>query len=261
MYSPRLLYLFVTPKLLKWAAPIALCDDPDNHDGHTSRKDIIGNRHTAPPLNPRQQPVRTICGAMLIRATRCRSGLDCRIDLPVVSTCCNAGPLSNRVWRHDARQARAQFQKRLFFSLSAICCLLPGLMTAIWCGEAGIPSNVSVGEDDCSWTSPDPRTEIWCGLMGKPATSYCGSSPPEAPTARSTLEAPDRLTWLVCCCANARPVTIATIPRADSATFVVNRVIFLSIAGSSSSLPTLFRIAQGQLCDITITIMLSKSLR
>ena len=68
MYSPRLLYLFVTPKLLKWAAPIALCDDPDNHDGHTSRKDIIGNRHTAPPLNPRQQPVRTICGAMLIRA-------------------------------------------------------------------------------------------------------------------------------------------------------------------------------------------------
>ena len=214
MYSPRLLYLFVTPKLLKWAAPIALCDDPDNHDGHTSRKDIVGNRHTAPPLNPRQQPVRTICGAMLIRATRCRSGLDCRIDLPVVSTCCNAGPLSNRVWRHDARQARAQFQMRLFFSLSAICCLLRCPMTAIWCGEAGIPSNVSVGENDCSWTSRDPRTEIWCGLMGKPPTSYCGS-----------------------CCANAGPVSTATIPTADSATFVVSKFIFFSLIASPTSLP------------------------
>src|SRR5262249_14618429 len=88
--------------------------------------------------------------------------------------------------------------------LSAICCLLPGLMTAIWCGEAGIPSKVSVGENDCSWTSRDPRTEIWCGLMGKPATSYCGS-----------------------CCANAGPVSTATIPRVDSATFVVIKLIFL----------------------------------
>ena len=146
MYSPRLLYLFVTPKLLKWAAPIALCDDPDNHDGHTSRKDIIGNRHTAPPLNPRQQPVRTICGAMLIRA----QGVDpARLSNGSPSLCrlVAALPVSNCVWRHDARQARAQFQMRLFFSLSAICCLLRCPMTAIWCGEAGIPSNVSVGEN------------------------------------------------------------------------------------------------------------------
>jgi hypothetical protein len=116
---------------------------------------------------------------------------------------CQRWPVSNRVWRHDPRQARAQFQMRLFFSLSAICCLLRGPMTAIWCGEAGIPSNVSVGENDCSWTWPDPRTEIWCGLMGKPATSYCGS-----------------------CCANAGPVSNATIATADSASFVVNKFIF-----------------------------------
>ena len=44
---------------------------------------------------------------------------------------CQRWPVSNRVWRHDPRQARAQFQMRLFFSLSAICCLLRGPMTAI----------------------------------------------------------------------------------------------------------------------------------
>ena len=125
------------------------------------------------------------------------------MDLPVCFDLLQRWPVSNCVWRHDARQARAQFQMRLFFSLSAICCLLRCPMTAIWCGEAGIPSNVSVGENDCSWTSRDPRTEIWCGLMGKPPTSYCGS-----------------------CCANAGPVSTATIPKADSATFVVSKFIF-----------------------------------
>ena len=62
-------------------------------------------------------------------------------------------------------------------------------MTAIWCGEAGIPFSVSVGVGDCYWIPPDPRTEIWCGLMGKPANSYCGRFPAEAPTAPSTKAA------------------------------------------------------------------------
>src|SRR5690349_14942226 len=181
------------------------------------------------------------------------------MDLPGCVDLLQRWPVSNRVWRHDARQARAQFQMRLFFSLSAICCLLRGPMTAIWCGEAGIPSNVSVGENDCSWTAPDPRTEIWCGRMGKPATSYGGSCPPGAPTAPSTLEAPDRLAWLVYCCANARPVTIATIPSADSATFAVSRVIFFSIAGSRASMSTLLCTAQSHFRDASITILLIKS--
>ena len=53
-------------------------------------------------------------------------------------------------------------------------------MTAIWCGEAGIPSNVSVGVDGCSCITLGLMTDICDGLMGKPVTSYCGSCPADA---------------------------------------------------------------------------------
>jgi hypothetical protein len=68
-----------------------------------------------------------------------------------------------------------------------------GVNTVTWCGEAGIPSSVSVGIDELSRTPAEPSTETWVGVIGNPSFSKDGNSEPSAARPPSTINAvPER---------------------------------------------------------------------
>jgi hypothetical protein len=67
----RVLYLFVTPKLLKWALPITLCDDPDQ--SRRSYKRQRYNRQSS--YSPSVEPARATCAHDLWRDANPRNSI------------------------------------------------------------------------------------------------------------------------------------------------------------------------------------------
>jgi len=51
-----------------------------------------------------------------------------------------------------------------------------GDRTATRCGEAGIPSSMTVGVGDLTRTSAEPSTETWVCVIGNPNVSKAGRS-------------------------------------------------------------------------------------